>query len=40
VWKNIPKVVPLCGKPAESFSIVWNFSARFFHSVENPVHAG
>ncbi|HOE00128.1 MAG TPA: hypothetical protein PLD40_02520 [Kiritimatiellia bacterium] len=33
-WKNTLKVVPLCGKSAESFSIAWNFWASFFHSME------
>jgi hypothetical protein len=34
VWKNLCKVVPLRGKSGESFSIVWNKNALFFHGVE------
>ena len=44
VWKKVfhsvekfPKVFPLCGKTAESFSIVWKKRSKFFHCVENPL---
>ncbi|HQG75477.1 MAG TPA: hypothetical protein PK180_09285, partial [Kiritimatiellia bacterium] len=34
LWKNIRKVLPLCGKSVESFSIAWNNLTWFFHTVE------